>query len=90
MVHKGKDVKPKYTEYDLLPIFNIGYSPSYNPIESCFSQCKRLFVRERLRALVNCEVFDTNLHIRRALAKITRELVQGCARKSLALLKAVN
>ena len=36
-VHKGKDVKPLYAEYDILPIYNIGYSPSYNTIESCFS-----------------------------------------------------
>ena len=47
-------------------------------------------MRERLRALVNAEVFDMNVHIKRALAKITRELVTACARKSLALLKAVE
>ena len=36
-VHKGKDIKPLYADYDIKPIFNIGYSPEYNPIESCFS-----------------------------------------------------
>ena len=89
-VHRGKDVKPKYTEHDITPIYNIGYSPELNPIEAVFSQVKRVFVRERLRSLVNGEVFDMDLHIKTALAKITRELVEACVRKSLALMKTVK
>ena len=36
-VHKGKYVRPFYESLNILPIFNIGYSPELNPIEACFS-----------------------------------------------------
>ncbi len=48
---------------------------------------KRHFNHERLAALVNGELFDMTKHIKKALKKITPELVAACARKSLFLLK---
>ena len=52
-VHKSKKVKPFYTALNIVPIYNVGYSPEFNPIESVFSQVKRVFCRERLNKLVN-------------------------------------
>jgi transposase len=52
-VHRGKLVKPWYEKLDIVPIFNVGYSPEFNPIEACFSQVKRVYNRGRLTALAN-------------------------------------
>ena len=48
---------------------------------------KRLYNRERLRALANDEEFDEINQIKTALRVITKDLVFACARKSLFLLK---
>ena len=57
-VHKEKNVVKHYPELDIMPIFNVSYSPEFNPIESCFSQVKRHFCAERLNVLANFGVFD--------------------------------
>ena len=36
-VHRHKEVKLEYEALDIKPIFNVGYSPEFNPIESVFS-----------------------------------------------------
>jgi len=30
-------MKPVYIELDIVPVYNVGYSPEFNPIESVFS-----------------------------------------------------
>ena len=57
-VHKGKNVKPWYVELDIVPIYNVGYSPEFNPIEACFSQVKREYSRGRLNALANDRIWN--------------------------------
>ena len=76
-------MQPVYKNLNIVPIYNVGYSPEFNPIESVFSQVKRVFCRKRLNKLVNKEEFDTNKEIRDAFAKITKETVDACIRKSM-------
>ena len=52
-VHKSKDVKPTYRQLDILPVYNVSYSPQFNPIEAVFSKLKYNFSRQRLNNLVN-------------------------------------
>ena len=47
---------------------------------------KRVYNRERLRALANDAFFDEVAQIKTALKVIKKELVRACARKSLYLL----
>jgi len=82
-VHKSNKVKPFYASLNIVPIYNVGYSPEYNPIESVFSQIKRLFCRERLNKLVNNDEFDTNKTIRNAFNRISKETVTACIKKSM-------
>ena len=82
-MHKSNKVKPFYALLNIAPVYNVGYSPEYNPIESVFSQIKRLFCRERLNKLVNNEEFDTNKTIRDAFKKISKETVAACIKKSM-------
>ena len=42
-VHKSQDIKPLYEQLNIMPIFNVGYSPEFNPIESVFSKVKAIF-----------------------------------------------
>ena len=72
-----------------MAIFNVSYSPEYNAIESCFSQVKRHFCRERLNVLANNGEFDINKTIRGAFAKVSPEIVANCAAKSMNMLKSV-
>ena len=42
-VHKSRDVRPWYEELNIAPVYNVVYSPEFNPIESIFSRVKALF-----------------------------------------------
>ena len=44
-IHKKPCVKEWWPKLDMEPIWNIGYSPEFNPIEAVFSKVKRLFNR---------------------------------------------
>jgi len=85
-VHRERTVKLLYSDLDIMPIWNVSYSPEFNPIESVFSQVKRLFSRERLNVIANHGDFDDNKTIRSAFAKVTVTMVTNCWAKSLYML----
>ena len=39
-VHKARSVVEIYDKLDIIPVFNVGYSPEFNPIEAVFSKIK--------------------------------------------------
>ena len=86
-VHKSKEVKPWYGKLDMKTIFNVAYSPAFNPIESSFSKAKRLFGDQRLNNLVNKTGFNFDNEIKRVFKAITTDHCAACVRKSLYLLK---
>ena len=65
-VHKSNIVKPLYDSLNIMPIYNVSYSPELNPIEAVFSKVKAIFNRQRLNHLVNKTDFDAVKAIRRA------------------------
>ena len=44
-------------------IYNVGYSPAFNPVESTISKAKRLFNEHRLNSLVNKIGFNADKEI---------------------------
>ena len=86
-VHRERTVKLLYSDLDIMPIWNVSYSPEFNPIESVFSQVKRFFSRERLNIIANHGNFDDNKTIRSAFAKVTATMAVNCWAKSLNMLK---
>ncbi len=60
-VHKGKDVLPMYSKLNFVPIWNIKYSPDYNPIETVFAQVKLWYKRERLHLVATEQVSNRYL-----------------------------
>jgi len=49
------------------PIWNIGYSPEFQPIEAVFSKVKRVFNSQRLNNLVNKTGFNPKPHGRNTM-----------------------
>ena len=86
-VHKSKDVKELWAKLNIQPVFNVSYSPEYNPIEAVFSKVKRHFNSQRLNNLVNKIGFNADNEIEAAFKLITVAHCAACVRKSLFLLK---
>ena len=51
-VHHSLLSKEAYQELKLIPIFNIAYSPQFNPIESVFSMIKQAYKKLLLQAII--------------------------------------
>lgn len=85
-VHKARIVMPSYDNLNIKPVFNIGYSPEFNPIEAVFSKVKSKYSRSRLNCLVNKIGFNSDREIRLALESVTQEHCSACVRKSFHLL----
>ena len=58
MVHKAEQVEKVYKELDMIPIFNVPYSPQFNGIESYFSLVKQEYKKLLLKYLVIDMQFD--------------------------------
>ena len=69
-------------ELDIKPIFNVGYSPEFNPIERVFSKVKRRFNAKRLSDLANRRGFNFDSRITAAFKEVTVGDCANCVRKS--------
>ena len=65
-VHQTEKVRKLCKDKDILPVYNLSYSPELNPIESVFSRVKAIFKRQRLNFLVNKLGFNFDRTIRLA------------------------
>ena len=79
-----------YEKLSITVIYNVSYSPEFNPIESAFSNVKRKFNQQRLNALANKESFNLDRGIQNAFTVITPELIRNCAKRSYAKLVNLN
>jgi transposase len=86
-VHKSRNVKPYYESLDITPVFNVSYSPEFNPIEAVFSKVKNVFNTKRLNCLVNKIGFNADNTIRFAFRTIYKDHCVACVRKSRHLLE---
>ncbi len=71
-------------ELDIIPIFNVPYSPEYNPIEIVFSLIKRIFKQKRLASLAQGEKFDFKAGIKHSLTKLNNNTVKSICQNVLA------
>ena len=89
-VHKELEhVQPIYVEHKITPIFNVAYSPEFNPIEAVFSKVKAIFNQRRLNCLVRKIGFNADETIRIAFEAISKDHCNSCVRKSMHLLEKV-
>ena len=75
------------SKFDIRPIYNVGYSPEFNPIEAVFSKVKRQFSCQRLHNLVTKIGFNMDKEVETAFGTIKPAHCAACVRKSLFLLK---
>ena len=86
-IHKKPEVTEWWPKLNMEPIWNVSYSPEFNPIEAVFSKVKREFNCQRLNNLVNKTGFNIDKEITAAFKKIKADHCASCVRKSLFLLK---
>ena len=86
-VHKNAEVRELMTKLNIRPIYNVAYSPEFNPIEAVFSKVKRQFSCQRLHNLVTKIGFNMDTEIEAAFKAIKPAHCAACARKSLHLLR---
>ena len=86
-VHKSAKVRELMAKLDIRPIYNVAYSPEFNPIEAVFSKVKRAFGSQRLQNLVTKVGFHMEKEIEAAFKAITPAHCANCARKSRYLLR---
>ena len=89
-VHKSKAVKPWYEKLKITPVYNVAYSPEFNPIEAIFSRVKAIFNSKRLNCLVNKLGFNSDETITFAFKQIYPPYCAKCARKSRHLLERAS
>lgn len=89
-VHRSQSVRAIYPALDIRPVFNVGYSPEFNPIEAVFSKVKARFNSRRLNCLVNKIGFNADNEIKDAFDAITNEHCSACVRKSRHLLERAS
>ena len=66
--HRSRIVQDVISELKITVIFNVPYSPEFNPIEGCFSIVKNYYRRTRLNAMRNDRTFLAQKAIRTAYA----------------------
>ena len=86
-IHKKPCVKEWWPKLNMEPIWNVVYSPEFNPIEAVFSKVKREFNSHRLNNLVNKKGFNIDKAIEAAFRTINADHCASCVRKSYFLLK---
>ncbi len=75
-VHKTKRVKHVLEELQIIPIFNVPYSPDFNGIESYFSLVKAEYKTLLLDLIMRDEEVDTVELVTKSLYKIDRKHIQ--------------
>ena len=58
--HKTTNIKMKFRELEMEPIYNVPYQPDFNPTESCFSKIKNNYKRKKLNMTMNEEEVDSS------------------------------
>ena len=85
-VHKRPECRELMAKLDARPIYDVGDSPEFNPVEAVFSKVKRQFSFQRLHNLVNKIGFNMDTEMEAAFRAIKPAHCAACARKSLFLL----
>ena len=82
-VHHTLDVKDLCQEYDIPLIFNMAYSPEYNPIETYFSLLKNFFKRIKLNYIANDKRIDVFEIVDKCTDKIKNKYVKNICKRGL-------
>ena len=83
-VHKTKDAKVEFEEWNIAEIFNVPYFPQFNGIESYFSQIKATYKKLLLNCVIKEAHYDTMGLIKQSIESVSNENATRCVRYALA------
>lgn len=84
-VHTCADSAKTMAELDIVPLWNVPYSPQLNPIESVFNHVKRHFKQTKLHLLSNEKKVDVLGLIKQSFAAVTEEQISAATKTSFRL-----
>jgi transposase len=82
-VHTCKAAQKILSSLDIVPIFNVPYSPQFNGIEYVFSQLKAAYKKILLEALVEGSNLDRVSLIRQAIGELDKGMISNCINKGI-------
>ena len=85
-VHRTHQSRETAAGLGIRIIYNVAYSPDYNPIETSFSKIKHAYKKGILRRFVQGIEPDFREVAAEAVQQVTLENVQNCVRSSMRLL----
>ena len=85
-VHRAPAIIQQMEELDIPYIFNVPYSPQFNPIEYCFSKIKGNYKRKKLNMLLNGEDLNPVQLIMDSVNKLKKSDIVNCIKLSLSLI----
>ena len=84
--HKSEPVMECMRQLKINYIYNVPYSPDYNPIEAIFSKVKQIYKKRRLNKLANKSKFDSKVEIEFAFSQVRIQDIVNCVGRSTLLL----
>ena len=82
-VHHSKVVKKFTEDHDIKMIYNLPYSPQYNPIEIVWSLVKNKYKREKLDLLLQGRKIKHEILVRKCLLETHQDTVATICTKAL-------
>ena len=86
-VHKTLDVRQKFKDLNIVPIFNIPYSPDFNGIESYFSLVKTGYKNLWMQLYQKKERIDQANLIETVIARDMKSSIKACINKGFECLE---
>ena len=86
-VHTSERAKAAMREHGFRYIYNVPYSPEYNPIEMTFSEIKTNFRKLRTKKFTGLIQDSHEALIRTVVTKITKKNVNSCIEHVIKLLR---
>ena len=82
-MHTCKAAQKILNSLDIIPIFNVPYSPQFNGIEYVFSQLKAMYKKKLLEALVEGSNIERVSLIRKAIGELDKGMIINCINKGM-------
>ena len=76
-VHRSKKVRELMDQLQIEQIFNVAYSPEYNPIELCFTSVKARFKQLKTNDIINQTKAKTLTLIKESFNRLTKDTVKA-------------
>ena len=85
-MHRSNSAVQEMEQLGFEYVFNLPYSPDYNPIEVCFAQIKHEFKRLRTDKLIKGQPINTDELIRLSITRLSKDTIAKSIERSWKLI----